>query len=216
VNKRKFGLPLGVMAGAMILVLAGIGVAYGLWSKNLVINGTVKTGDLNADWDLISCGELWGWPGPFEQGEFLGKDVGKVRGWIDSDDRQILHFEVVNGYPSYVADCEVEFKNTGTIPWNMIGFRIAPGSTLTNCVLDGGTQRKTLSCDQLSIVFVDNVGAQFDPNDVGASSVRIHVEQKAAQLATYNFAIKLCAAQWNEEATYEQCVSSPQHEGPPD
>ncbi len=33
-------------------------------------------------------------------------------------------------------------------------------------------------------------------------------------LVSYEFTIKECVAQWNEQATYEQCVLSPQHEGP--
>jgi hypothetical protein len=37
----------------LIVLLGAIGIVNGLWSKNLVINGTVTTGDLNADWD---CG----------------------------------------------------------------------------------------------------------------------------------------------------------------
>jgi hypothetical protein len=37
----------------LIVILGTLGIVNGLWSKNLVIEGVVETGDLNADWD---CG----------------------------------------------------------------------------------------------------------------------------------------------------------------
>lgn len=37
----------------LIVILGVMGIVNGLWSKNLVINGSVATGDVNADWD---CG----------------------------------------------------------------------------------------------------------------------------------------------------------------
>jgi len=191
----------------LVLALASLGVAYGLWSKALTVDGTVNTGDLNADWDLASCGELYGWPGPFSQGEFLGKDVGSVEAVIDPDDAQILHFTVDNGYPSYVADCEVEYANTGTIPVNVVGTTIIPVAGLTNCTLTG-VQTKTLTCDQLTVVLVDGIGLQLDPGDGLASSVRIHVEQLAKERTTYEFDVGVCLAQWNENPTAEECFAA--------
>jgi len=198
----------------LVLALASLGVAYGLWSKVLSVEGTVNTGDLNADWDLTSCGELYGWPGPFHQGEFLGKDVGSVDAEIDPADPQILHFTVNNGYPSYVADCEVEYTNTGTIPLNVVGTTIIPEAGLTNCTLTG-TQTKTLTCDQLTVVFADGVGLQLDPDDSLASSVRIHVEQAAKERTTYEFDVGVCLAQWNEKPTSEECFAAAGNSEPP-
>jgi len=37
----------------LILVLGGIGIANGLWSHNLKVDGVVETGDLDADWDCV-------------------------------------------------------------------------------------------------------------------------------------------------------------------
>jgi len=192
----------------LVLALASLGVAYGLWSKVLTIEGTVNTGDLNADWNLVSCGELYGWPGPFSQGEFLGKDVGSVVGTIDPNDHQIIHFTVNNGYPSYVADCEVEYSNTGTIPVNVVGVTIIPGAGLTNCILTG-TQTKTLTCDQLTVKFVDGISLQLDPGgEPFASSLRIHVEQLAKERTSYGFEVGICLAQWNEDPTSEECFAA--------
>lgn len=195
---------LALLAGALVLGLAALGVGYGLWSKTLTVDGVVHTGDLNADWVLTSCGELHGWPGPLSPGEYLGKDVGSVSATIDQQDPQILHFSVENGYPSYVADCEVEYTNTGTIPVNVVATTIVPGAGLTNCTLTGN-QTKTLTCDQLTVVFVDGIGAQVDPHDTMASSLRIHVEQPAKERSTYEFDVLVCLAQWNESPTAQEC-----------
>jgi hypothetical protein len=241
VNRRKPALPIGVLATALLVGLATIGIVNGLWSKNLVILGTVETGDLNADWTTSSgsdgqgsldpCSNPWN---PIDCDSFPHKDVGQLDCLIDDEDQQIVHFVVRNAYPSYEADCEVHFTNTGTIPWNVIGFAIDPAEGLTNCIIEAqGGQSLTVACDQMTIKYVDNVGVQFDPGDEGASSFIIHVEQAAAQgtctgtgfgtaswtttcteRASYAVDLKACVAQWNETATFQQCVESPQHEGP--
>jgi hypothetical protein len=257
-NRRA---PLGFLGAGLLIILATIGVVNGLWSKNLVINGTVTTGDLNVDWVVASSGDEFGpddctgsigtlppW-NPLFPCPSPDKDVGSMFCEVDEGDAQIINFEVFNGYPSYEADCEVEFLNTGSIPVNVIGFAIIPGDDLTNCgLIINLTQSKVLQCDQLKIGFFDNVGLQVDPGDQPGSSIRIHVEQAAEQnncsgttflnpgggpvgpfpqvtsncpeelnpeLVSYEFAVKLCVAQWNEEASFEDCVDSAQHEGPP-
>lgn len=206
-NVRKRKLPLGVAAVLLVLALTTIGVAFGLWSKVMTIDGTVNTGNLQVDWSYASSGDPFG---AVDTG--YTKDVGRLDCEIDTDP-QILRFTVHNGYPSYTADCQVEYTNTGSIPVNVIGFAIVPGVGLTNCVLDD-IQGDTLSCDQLTIIFVDNEGQQMDPGWKFASSVRIHVEQPAEQEAIYDFDVVLCAAQWNEAVDYAACVGNPNVEGP--
>jgi hypothetical protein len=253
-------LPLGFLAAGLLMVLAAIGIVNGLWSKNLVINGTVETGDLNVDWVVASSGDEFGpddctggtppWNPQFPC-PAPDKDVGSMFCFIEDEDTtdtdiigQVIHFEVHNAYPSYEADCEVEFKNTGSIPFNVVGFAIIPGAGLENCdFIVNLTQSKVLLCDELKIGYFDNVGLQVDPGDQLGSSLRIHLEQGADQstctgettifdppgaappfpvvdptctdLVTYEFDVKVCVAQWNEDATFAECVDSLQHEGPP-
>ncbi len=192
---------------ALLGALAVMAVAYGLWSKTLTIAGTVQTGDLDLNWTFTGCSEHWGWPGPFHDGEYLGKDVGSVTAEIDQYDPEIVHFTVENGYPSYVADCELEYTNVGTIPVNIIATDIIPGPNLTNCTLTGN-QTKTLTCDQLTVIFVDGIGIQLDPNDTTADSLRIHVEQPAKERTDYTFDVLTCAAQWNESPTVAECFDA--------
>jgi hypothetical protein len=100
-----------------------------------------------------------------------------------------------------------------------------------------------LRCRELSIAYFDNIGQQVDPGNEVSGSIKIHVEQEAAQsvctaqseeiseplpqepvirvfgincnpTVTYEFDIFVCVAQWNEAATFLECKTSPQHEGP--
>jgi hypothetical protein len=52
-NKKKGFLSAGALFMGLVVVLGLMGIVNGLWSKNLVVDGVVETGDLNADWD---CG----------------------------------------------------------------------------------------------------------------------------------------------------------------
>lgn len=258
-SNRKRHIPLGILAAGLLGVLAVMGVASGLWSKNLVTNGSVVTGDLNVDWTTASSNDEFG-PDActvFGRPNCIGlvrKDVGSLGCTIDPVDHQIIHFTIFNGYPSYEADCEVHLTNTGSIPFLITGFAIdTSGSTppLTNCHPFGAPDpgKVVILCDQLKIGFIDGVGQQIDPGNETASSVIVHVEQGAAQnhctgtssfipipagplapgfvfvtptcdpadnpnLVSYEFTIKECVAQWNEKATYQDCVLSKQHEGP--
>ena len=249
---NRNGAPLGVLAVGLLVVLATIGIVNGLWSKNLVVNGTVETGDLRVDWDSFSDSDedcIGGAPTPFNPlfpCEFPEKDVGWAECRIDPD-KQIMHFRAYNVYPSFDADCEVHFRNTGSIPFHMIGIAIDPGQGLSNCGadVDPDPQAVQVECTEMTIRFVDNVGVQFDPGFGSSSSLLFHVKQAAEQSdcaasgdsntgapfweidknsldcdgatqVSYEFDVKLCVAQWNEAATYDQCIASDQHEGPGD
>ena len=203
-------LPLGTAALGLVLALATVGVVFGLWSKVLTVEGEVHTGTVHASWDVAICSEFHPWPLSFGSvnGEFEGKDVGSTSVFPDPSDNNLLHLVIENGYPSYSVDCEVEYKNDGTIPFIIRGFGIeATSPNLTNCSLTGD-QNKTLACDQLTVILIDGIGSQIHPGESVASSVRVHVEQAADQDTLYSFAIKFCVAQWNESATFDECVAA--------
>jgi hypothetical protein len=211
---RESRFPVVLTALLLLLSLAVLGVGYGMWSKTLFIRGTVNTGTVDAKWVGAICVEFHSWPN-FPQssddlGEFEGKDVGSTYFQIDQDDDQIVHVTVTNGYPSYAVDCEMHFEYEGTIPVIVRGTNIVPISeNLTNCVLSSD-QPLTLSCDQLTVIYTDGIGSQLHQGAQEASSLTIHVEQPADQLSTYKFEVWHCMAQWNEDATAEECfVAAP-------
>ena len=199
------------LAVVLLLALALLGVGYGLWSKTLTIEGQVHTGEVDAAWTSAGCFELNSWPNPpdveADYGELLGKDVGDWDIEIDPQDDQILRFTIVNGYPSYAVDCQVHFAVEGTIPVIVLGTSVSPGDDLTNCTLSGSNE-KTLACDQLTVIFTDNLGTQLHPGDKAASSLTVHVEQPAAENGLYTFDVGVCMAQWNEGATAQECFDA--------
>ena len=191
---RKWRSPAMLFAVLLVLALASLGVGYGLWSKTLYINGTVGTGDVDAEWTSVGCFDN-------EPGLPEPKDIGITRGWIDPDDAQILHFEIENGYPSYIGDCQVHFGNTGTIPLMVEAITFLPGAELTNCsvVQDPNTGSFVASCDQLTVGWFDGLCLQLDPGAIPiASSLEVHVEQKADQDSDYAFDVEVLLVQWNE------------------
>lgn len=193
----------------IVLLLAPMGVAYGLWSQTLTIDGVVHTGEVDAKWTMFGtgCFEFYPWPDGGNFGEVEGKDVGEWDIWVDPSDDHILHFEIRNGYPSYAVDCEVHFVVEGTIPVYVRGTTISPISGLTGCTLTGSNE-KTLKCNELTVIFIDNLGTQLHPGDGAASSLVVHVEQPARENSLYEFGVEVCLAQWNEDATAEQCFEA--------
>ena len=207
------GPPLALLALILLFGLGSVGVGYGLWAKTLTIEGTVETGKVDARWSFTHCDEFYPWPGGGNEGEVEGKDVGSVTLVYLRDeagtilDDQVLVLTIKNGYPSYAVDCEVEFVVEGTIPVIIRGTRIVPGQGLNHCSA-AGNQTKTMNCDEVTVIFIDNLGGQFHPGDGGASSLKVHVEQPAEQDETYSFSVDVCMAQWNEEATAADCFAA--------
>jgi hypothetical protein len=175
---------------ALIVPLALLAVSYGLWSKTLFIEGTVETGNVDGEWTFVMCGDI-------EE-----KDVGSIEGEIDPDDPQIVRFTVEDAYPSYVADCEVEFRGTGSVPVDVESISFVPITNLTNCVVQQvpGTGSMVVVCDQMEITWANNLCVQLhddDPVGVG-SSIRFHVLQDADMDTTYVFGIEVLLVQYNE------------------
>jgi hypothetical protein len=195
----------------LLLAIATLGVAYGLWSKTLTITGVVHTGEVDARWLGGVCNEFHTWPNlpqlPGDYGEAEGKDVGSFELSVNPDDDQLLDFQLTNVYPSYAIDCQVHFMVEGSIPVYLRGTDIIPGLNLTGCTVTGN-QTRVMSCDQLTVRLVDGIGAQLHPGEEDASSLTVHVEQAAGQDTSYQFSVVFCMAQWNEHPTPGQCFAA--------
>lgn len=176
----------------ILLALGSTGAGYAMWDKPLYIDGTVNTGDVDAEWTYTSCSDE----------EYLlddPKDVGSISAQIDADDSQKLHFTITNGYPCYTGDCQVEFVNAGSIPLRVQSVDFLPGN-LTGCVFieQWPSGSFTVVCDQLTVTWVNGVGVQLEPGEPNASSIRAHVEQDAEELSDYTFDVEVQLVQWNE------------------
>jgi hypothetical protein len=190
------------MTTALLLMLSlfVLGVVYGLWSKMLLIEGTIHTGEVDAHWvpfvepNIVLCNDNE----PYISDP---KDVGEIEGLIDESDPQILHFTIYKGYPLYKAECQVEYKNVGTIPLKVEAISFLPGPELQNCTIvqDPSTGSFEASCDELTVKWANSLCIQLDPGglEVG-SSLRAQIEQPAEPDSTYTFDVELLLVQWNE------------------
>jgi hypothetical protein len=217
--RNKPFLTTGALFMGLILVLGAIGIVNGLWSKNLVINGTVETGDLNADWDAITLSDTGLDPctaatNPTGCVGLVSKNVGACE-YVSGIGTQIAVVAITNGYPSYECTITGAVSNTGTIPFDIIG---------ANLIINNGNE---LGLNQLGEACTTPADPQVDPVPVtdpltpfeeGDVSCTVHVLQTAEQGWTYYFAIEVCVAQWNEGVAFgtdfNECKDSDQHEGP--
>ena len=180
-------VPLLLLLG-LVLALGTLGVVYGHWSKTLLVNGTVQTGSVDAEWTFVGCYD------------FESKHVGTTDGYIDADDPQILHFSIHNGYPSYMGGCEVEYTVLGSVPVVVESIGFTPGPGLTNCSVDQSQNTGTLTvlCDQLTVKWTDGLCVQLHPGDEHAGSLKVHVEQEAGMSSEYTFDLGVLLVQFNE------------------
>lgn len=130
------GLPVFTLSIILILVLALSGVAYGLWSENLVIDGTVQTGEVDVgfstvfpiDWvgpaaDVTSAEQAQKLSVCGEGQEFAGTNCVPKHCTVEaydydpnSDGKEGLTIKVTNAYPSYHCAVFFNVDNYGTVP----------------------------------------------------------------------------------------------------
>ncbi len=264
---RKAFLSAGGLFMMLIVMLGVLGIVNGLWSKNLVVEGTVSTGDLNADWDcgytnddgrvfviqgggcanVVEPGGDTGrdpinfdWPNFIRPVNFVQKDVGECDLTIGNPvwGDQWADVTIKNAYPSYECTITLFLTNTGSIPFNIIsanivqpvgqdaletvdaaGFDQCDLSALANVQVDPGEEQE-FNCT----VHVKEIAAQSDctgTTDTTPGWVVVTENCDPATQVTYQFALDVCVAQWNEAASPEQCKDPVGtglggiHEGPP-
>lgn len=190
-------------------VLLLTGVAYGLWSETLLIDGVVHTGQVYGKWTSCICNDdgLDPLPNPWPYSYPIPtrKDVGKTTCTIDAADPRILRLTIENGYPSYWGNCEVHFANTGTVPVVIRGYKVQPRN-FTLATANGAEN------GEIWVRYWDGVGTQMEPcphdSCEQASSLQFHVEQPAKENFTYEFDVFVCIAQWNEFASLDECLAA--------
>jgi len=192
-------------AGVLFLVIVGLlgalAVGYGLWSKTLTVNGTVHTGNFNADWDWVTVSDQGldpcternpNWDPALGKCPAPAKDVGSCNAWIGTDP-QDLFILIGNAYPSYECTITAAISNTGSIPFNVL--------------VDG------YSADpELDIICDDPSGKQVDPGQPPDNelpvSCWVHVRQEAKERSYYTASATLCVAQWNESPSIDECLAA--------
>jgi hypothetical protein len=189
-NKR---LPLGLLAILLIVLLAGVGVAYGLWSETLTIDGTVYTGEVDV-----------GFSGPYvyEWVEDLDGNVLKeplikdkaaecyakaIDSDTKSDGKETIVITVQGAYPSYHCLVKFDISNLGNVP-----VHISKPKAVGNVP----------SWVQVSTCYPE--WHQLHYNESAWASILIHFTNKdydaklVDENGKYTFTFTIDALQWNE------------------
>jgi hypothetical protein len=197
----------------LILALATIGIGYGLWSKLLLINGVVNTGEMNAslsleeidesdsfnaicptggytiDQDCDGDGEL------DDELEAEGKNVAECEAVLAADGMS-LDVTVRNAYPSFNCFIKWDVTNTGSIPIHVYG----PAYFIDDTFWDGAINTAELHVNgwppPCYAWYTDYV--QLEPGESTYCNLHIHPNQPIKMNSTYTFTVKVFARQWNE------------------
>jgi hypothetical protein len=160
---------IGLLALALVLALGSLGVAYAMWYEDLFIEGTVDTGELDAD--LILTG-YW------EEGD--DKDVSSIDAYVCG---KTLYVTVNNAYPDVWYWVTFDIYNSGTIPLHACGFdvdefSVGPGVQIYYCGPDL---------------------IQIHPGESTSNlCIAIYLINDAAQSATNTFTFDYVNVQYNE------------------
>jgi hypothetical protein len=156
----------------VVLALAAMGVAYGMWSETLNISGTVNTGTVNAEFSV----------GTISDNEIEGKDTAWCTSSL-SNDGNTFYVTMNNGYPLYECYVTFDVHNVGSIPIHIHQptFTGVPGELVVN--------------------FVDcyDQDTQLHTSQAAYCTLKVKVLQSASQGSTYNFSGTVFAHQYNEE-----------------
>lgn len=179
---------LTVFAVTLLVALAAMGVAYGLWTETLYVNGAVHTGTLDVSVDSKTVhaaitfydanGVAIASP---SQSELNGVTC---KGSV-STDGNTLSIVVDNAYPNW--ECSVSFgiRNDGTVPVRVHDIK----------KLDGPSWATSDSACQFGN------GMQIDPGDTAGDcdiKIKFTTNDAVSFNQSYNFHFTVTADQWNE------------------
>jgi hypothetical protein len=188
-NKR---LPLGLLAILLIVLLAGVGVAYGLWSETLTITGTVNTGEVDVG---LSGPLVYEWVEVNGKPQLEPKEKDKYAECVavasdtdpKSDGNETITVTVTGAYPSYHCMVKFDVSNLGTVPVHIS--KVTPVGAVPAWI-------KATSCypGWMQIHYEESAWAwlliHFTNKDYDAGLVD--------ENGTYTFTFKVDALQWNE------------------
>lgn len=181
-------LPLAFLAILLIVLLAGLGVAYGLWSETLTIEGTVNTGEVDVGFSgpwVAEWVEVNGMP----QLEPKSKDgaaecyAKAIDSDLTSDGKETIEVTVTGAYPSYHCWVKFDISNLGTVPVHIS--KPKPGMGTPSWV-------KASACYP--------EWYQLHAKESAYASILIHFtnDDKVNENDKYTFTFTIEARQWNE------------------
>jgi hypothetical protein len=165
---------LSVLAVLLMVALAVLGLGFARWTETLNIEGTVSTGNLDAQFVSLNCYD----------DEPVAKDYSDIDCWVDESDPRKLWITIKNAYPSINYYCEFDLQNTGSIPFHVDSVVVNTGSLPEGATVDVRGIEKS---------------EQVHPNEYKHGIVHVHLNNTAAENADYTFSITINVGQWNEQ-----------------
>ena len=211
-NKRIVAIPL-----MLIIALSIVGFAFATWWDYVQIEGTIHMGSLTIGFTELTCVEKYIDPttGLKANGEWLGKDVGKVdcelRDLIEDPHTlkvgyETAYVEITNAYPSYQVHIIFAIKNLAKIPVHFVEIRAEdPTGELIwdeaqSCFWKDFDGDGVKDPDEI-IINVDVVNLiciQLDYCEDTKAEVDLHFKEDAEECHTYHFKFTIVAVQWNK------------------
>lgn len=179
---------------ALLIALSATGAGYAMWDKELLIDGTVNTGEVDAYFTTA-----W----TVEDPEVEDKDVGECL--VTGIEAQTLAVTLNNAYPCYGCTVAFTVDNIGTIPVkvNAIEYSLDGGTTWVpwnstveiTVELPFGLGKFVVAILHMHGIYV---GDQIEDGESLPGSLYIHVEQESDELGTGTFMVRVHLVQWNE------------------
>jgi len=177
-------LPLTMLAILLIALLAGLGVAYGLWSEKLTIFGTVNTGEVNVEFGTISIVEKVETPNGVvnEPPDKASAANCSYEIKYAGTDWEELAITTQGAYPSWHCIVTFEVKSTGSVPVHI--YRPDPVQGRNWVTFDDCYDDDT----------------QLHQGDSASCTMTIHFtnDDNLAEKSTYYFTYQIEARRWNE------------------
>ena len=232
----KHRKPLALLALGALGLVALIAVANALWFQVLTINAKVTTSELKVGWQGFVCsdtepsGTFTSAGGPRQTTEVASFTPPQLDPTFTFFPDPVT-ITVVNAYPGYAVDCEVEFVNLAPVPVHLerVVITVDDPTTLINpdytteC-LDGTCKTFANGPDLYDLnpltppdptyeeLVGIPVGCQFEQEGTEGGSFKFGVRQSAKEQTTYIIKLSLQFNQWNESG-FTGC-NTPKHVPP--
>lgn len=154
---------------ALMIALMAVGFAYAQWTATLLIDGTVETGDVDAEFTNIEITD--------SQGGVVPDPVAKYIIFYWMDPTQSIDVDITNAYPSFWLQIDFTIDNLGTVPGKIASIDVS-GST-----------------GKLDVTFSSNLVDGVKLPVTGW--VNIHVNNNAAELDSLTFTITFNVVAFN-------------------
>ncbi len=193
------------IALVLILALGLIGGAYAAWTNQLVVNGTVATGNIDVVFTKATSDDPSGQESA-DPGQPEGKDVAStdVEVW---EGGKGLTVTVNNAYPGYVSRIDYEVTNNGTVPVKLQSKKITVSDEDALEVENWGIYcfkcwnwiwKCTCGHQADPPANLLEIGSQIHQGDTYKGSIGHVVTDNALQGSTYTYTIEYDFVQWNK------------------